>query len=61
MKMAVLWVVVPCGLVEFNNVSKVCTAATIIALMVEAARTSQNVGELTPVYTALQPIRQPSS
>jgi hypothetical protein len=29
MKMAVFWLVAPCGLVEFTNASEVCTASII--------------------------------
>jgi hypothetical protein len=49
--MAVFWVVAPCSQ-KFTNVSEVLAASiirTIIALMMDAD------------YTALQPIRQPSS
>jgi hypothetical protein len=31
MKMAVLWVVAPCGLYEFTDVSEVCTACIVRA------------------------------
>jgi hypothetical protein len=42
--MAVFWVVPPCSLVDFTNVSEVIAASIIramIALMMEAARTSE--------------------
>jgi hypothetical protein len=43
MKMAVFWVVVPCSLVKFTNVSEVLVASIIRAMraMVEAAKTSE--------------------
>jgi hypothetical protein len=52
--MAVFWVVAPCSLVEVTNVSEVLAASiiralvnfyqtTLIALMVEAARTSETL------------------
>jgi hypothetical protein len=54
--MAVFWVVAQCSLIEVYRISEVLAA--IIALMMEAARTS---GKLLSDYTALQPRRQPSS
>jgi hypothetical protein len=50
--MAVFWVVAPCSLVEVTNVSEVL-AASITALMMEAARTSEtlvNVYQTTRRY-----------
>jgi hypothetical protein len=41
-KMAVLWVLAPCSLVEFINVSEVL-AASIIRATMEAARTSKTL------------------
>jgi hypothetical protein len=49
-KMAVFWVVAPCGLVDVYQ--------RFIALMMEASRASET---LVNFYTALQPRRQPSS
>jgi hypothetical protein len=49
---------------EFTNVSEVLTASTVRAisnLMMEAIRTFKTLVKLAPVYTALQPRRQPSS
>jgi hypothetical protein len=48
LKMAVFWVVAPCSLVKFTNVSEVLAASIlramiIIALIMEAARTSETV------------------
>jgi hypothetical protein len=40
MKMAVFWVVVPCSLVKFTDISEVF-AASIVAIMMEAAGTSE--------------------
>jgi hypothetical protein len=40
--MAVFWAVAPCSLVESTNVSEVL-AASIFALMMEAARTSETL------------------
>jgi hypothetical protein len=45
MKMAVLWVVAPCRLIEVYDVSEALAAARglLIALMVEAASTSKTL------------------
>jgi hypothetical protein len=62
-KMAVLWVVAPCRLDVFTDGSEVCTASIIRAMRQGDGGSTdlRNVGKLTPVYTALQPRRQPSS
>jgi hypothetical protein len=39
--MAVCWVVAPCRLYEFNDVSAVCTTSNLIALIMEAIETSE--------------------
>jgi hypothetical protein len=43
MKMAVFWVVAPRSLVKFTNVSEVLAASGLIALMLEATRTSETL------------------
>jgi hypothetical protein len=41
MKTRVFWDVAPCNVVRVTDVSEVCTAATIRAMIMEAARTSE--------------------
>jgi hypothetical protein len=52
--MTVFWVAAPCSLVEIYHHHD-------IALMMEAAITSENVGKLLADYTAQQPKRYSSS
>jgi hypothetical protein len=74
--MPVFWVVAPCRLVRFTNISETLTASIKRALIalpccfhhqgdecpdVGGSKGLWNVGKLIPVYTALQPRRQSSS
>jgi hypothetical protein len=62
MKMAVFWVVAPCSLVKFTEVSEVLAASIFRAISDDGgSKDLSNDGKLLPDYTALQPRRQPSS
>jgi hypothetical protein len=62
MKIIVFWDVAPSSLAETDRRFRGTYCLPLIALMMEAARTSETlVAILLRDYTALQPRRQPSS
>jgi hypothetical protein len=53
-KMAAFWVVAPCSLVEFEVLTAVSMKIALIALIMEAARTSETLVNIEAVFSKEQ-------